>query len=77
MLPPFPMAVTDALGGAGQALASEPLLRGQIILSGTAEGAIENRQVAGNRDSTSAGQWGTPGQHLAPPLNIRSSNVYI
>ena len=59
MVPPFPTAVADTPGGAGQALESEPLIGGQNDQGGTAGNAINSRQAARNRDATSAGQVGT------------------
>ena len=50
----------DTLEWTGQAPESEPLIRGRIDHGGTAGDAKENRQAAGNRDATSAGQVGTP-----------------
>ena len=58
-LPPFPTVVADTLRRTGQALESEPLIRGQIDQSGTTTGVIENRQASGIRGATSAGLVGT------------------
>lgn len=59
-LPPFPTAVADALEGAGPELESERLIKEQIYKEDTAGGTKENRQAAGNRNATPAGQVGPP-----------------
>lgn len=57
---PFPAALVALQGGTGQALKGNPLVMGQLAQEGTAPGAAESRQIAGDREIISAGHPETP-----------------